>query len=61
MQEEIALDYAKAAEATRLALLKSPANAAIQQASNLHLTRHARRVYVGNLPIGMTEVSPSRP
>lgn len=52
-KEEIAAELARVAEAARLA--------AIQQQQNnpqaLQLSRHARRVYVGGLPAGISEVT----
>ena len=51
-KEEIAAELAKVAEATRLASLQQQQNT--PQA--LQLSRHARRIYVGGLPQGITEV-----
>jgi hypothetical protein len=51
-KEEIAAELAKVSEATRLASLQQQQNT--PQA--LQLSRHARRIYVGGLPQGITEV-----
>eukprot|EP00798_Chlamydomonas_sp_ICE-L_P016554 gene16554-22783_t len=54
-KEEVAASLALAAELARLSSLQN--NSTMPNQANQQLTRHARRVYVGNLPHGLSEAS----
>jgi hypothetical protein len=53
---ELAEEYAKLAEAQRLAQLAAAPAVAQNNPQQLQASRHARRVYVGGLPQSVTEV-----